>query len=97
MDSSPINQISRYAPFTTSAIMLGLVLRAWMQTKGPLPIDEGFEAHMFQILAVLQIPMVLLFIVSAKDRSFKKVGPIVGFQVLFCAAVLLVLHLSSLG
>jgi hypothetical protein len=83
MSTSSINRLSRYAPLAMSTSMLIMVFSAYIRFGARVSLDEGTEAHIFQILAVLQILLIILFIASAKDRSLKQIGPIVGLQVLF--------------
>ena len=58
--------------------------------------DEGAAAHIFQVLAVLQIGFITAFIASSKDKSLKRLAPTVGLQVLFLATAILIARLQHL-
>jgi hypothetical protein len=68
MDRHLVNRMSAIAPLLMSAVALSLVMIAvttgWQRD---LP-DEGLAAHLFQLLLLAQIPVIIVFVMTA-DKS----------------------------
>ncbi len=80
---SVINAWSGWVPVAMSAAAVSLLVFA-LQTgwgKG-LHGDEGAAAHLWQLLIGLQVPLILVFLATAKWRSPMGVLGLLGLQVL---------------
>ena len=62
--ASPLKQPSAWVPVTMSLAGLALVLLHFARYGIVHEADEGTSAHLFQILMVLQVPIVLYFAVK---------------------------------
>jgi hypothetical protein len=85
-----VNSITGRAPIIMSLAALALVLfvvaTGWERAR----TDEGAAAHLFQILIVLEVPVVALFLWSADWTRREKILRALGMQ-----AVALILALGS--
>ena len=85
----------KFAPIVMSLIALALVFEGAIEFGSNPPKDEGWQAHLFQILMVVQLPMILTFTVMGW-RSLKQNLPVLGTQVLFWLLALGALRVSGL-
>jgi len=85
----------KFAPIVMSLIALALVVEGVIEFGHNPPKDEGWQAHLFQILMVVQLPMILTFIVISW-QSLKQNLPVLGTQVLFWLLALGALRVSGL-
>jgi hypothetical protein len=82
MDCRRLNDFSRVAPFVMSLLCLLLVLdgiRIFGLHSGG-GADEGTDAHIFQILMVLQVPIIAIFAGTTSWRPAKQPALIVILQ-----------------
>ena len=86
MSRQKINRISAIAPVVMSVLAFAIVLLAVSTGWGMVPGDEGAAAHIFQILIVLQMPLILAFLATADWRKWRWVT---GRMVLRAAAIVL--------
>jgi hypothetical protein len=86
MSRQKINRISAIAPVVMSVLAFAIVLLAVSTGWGMVPGDEGAAAHIFQILIVLQMPLILAFLATADWRKWRWVT---GRMVLQAAAIVL--------
>lgn len=99
MNSVLLNRITRYSPFLLSTVMLIAVIWNWVgnysfSVNDLGRVDEGTLAHLFQIFSLLQVPIIVTFIMTSPEKSFKKMAPVVSLQMTFFAFVLFILYLS---
>ena len=80
MDPRTVKRVSAYAPFIMSLAALAIVIEGHLEFGNHPPADEGWQAHLFQLLMVLAVPIILLFI-AISWRSFKQALPILAAQV----------------
>jgi hypothetical protein len=74
-----LRRTSRYAPLAMSLIALAVVLEGAIEFGTQPPKDEGWQAHIWQLLMVLQLPIVLLFIATSW-RSLRRILPMLALQ-----------------
>jgi hypothetical protein len=58
-------------------------------------VDEGWQAHLFQLLMVLQVPIVLLFAATANWKQPNRVLLVLGLQAAASGAALGALYLAG--
>jgi hypothetical protein len=85
----------KFAPIVMSLIALALVIEGVLEFGHNPPKDEGWQAHLFQILMVVQLPIILTFIAMGW-RSLKQNWPVLGTQVLCWLLALGALRVSGL-
>jgi len=86
MSRQKINHISALLPVIMSLLAFAIVLLAVATGWGMVPGDEGAAAHIFQILIVLQMPLILAFLATADWRRWHWVT---GRMLLQAAAIVL--------
>src|ERR1039457_95241 len=79
-NSLAVKRLTGFAPICMSVLALALVAEGVLQYGNHPPADEGWQAHLFQLLMVLAVPIILLFI-AISWRSFKQALPILAAQV----------------
>jgi hypothetical protein len=84
MDSQTVKRVTGIAPIVMSLLALAVVIEGMVEFGKHPPTDEGWQAHIFQVLMVAQVPVILLFIVTSW-QSLKKSLPVLGAQVFFWA------------
>ncbi len=82
MDRQKINRISGIIPVVMSLVALLVVLIVVFTGWERNLTDEGTAAHIFQLLIVLQAPIILLFLATADWKHFMQVARPLAFQVL---------------
>ena len=85
-----------YAPIAMSLVALSIVICGIAKYGAHPPRDEGWEAHVFQILMVAQLPIILLYIAAAGSKSFVRILPVLGLQALAWLAACGALYLAGL-
>jgi hypothetical protein len=75
-----INRISAIAPTVMSLAAFLLVMVAVTTGWGHDAKDEGAAAHIFQLLIALQIPLILVFLVTADWSRFALVAAVLSTQ-----------------
>ena len=81
MTRQTLNRIGAIAPVIMSLMALSMVAfqaETGLFRGGP---DEGAPAHIFQLLVVLQIPFILIFLVTANWQRIGQIVPPVVLQV----------------
>ena len=79
--SHKIRNFSRVAPVIMSLLALALIMEGLAQFGlHHRAVDEGWQAHLFQLLMVLQVPMMLLFAATANWKQPRQVLLILGLQ-----------------
>jgi hypothetical protein len=80
--NSKINRVCGIAPMVMSLVAFLLVLVAVSAGWEKGQTDEGSAAHIFQILIAGQVPLILIFLLSADWNKYARVLRTVAFQVL---------------
>jgi len=80
MDPRTVKRISAYAPMVLSLAALAIVIEGHIEFGSLPPADEGWQAHLFQLLMVLAAPIILLYI-AISWRSLKQALPVLAVQV----------------
>ncbi len=93
-DAPSIKRVTGFAPVVMSLIALAVLVEGVFQFGHNPPADEGWQAHIFQIMMVAQIPIILLFIVNSW-RSLKQNLPVLVAQVFFFLLALGALRVSG--
>ena len=62
-----LNRVSIVAPLVCSALAFAIVVGSLL-AGAPPQRDEGAAAHLFQLLIVVQLPLIVLFVVT-RDRQ----------------------------
>ena len=81
MDSRTVKRVTAFAPMVLSLAALAIVIEGHLEFGSHPPADEGWQAHLFQLLMVLAVPIILLY-VSISWRTLKQAWPILAAQVL---------------
>jgi hypothetical protein len=76
-----VKRICGIAPIVMSLIALALVVEGVLEFGNHPPSDERWQAHIFQILMVAELPIICAYVV-VNWRSFKRSLPTLGVQVL---------------
>ena len=69
MTRSTVNRITLVLPLVLSALAFALVMTNILLGVPPQP-DENTSAHIWQLLMAAQLPLVVLFLVTAEWRSW---------------------------
>ncbi len=86
MDVPSIKNPAAFVPVAMSLAALSIVL-GHVATYGVIhEADEGTAAHLFQILMVLQVPLVAFFAFKWLPRAPRQALPLLGLQALAAAA-----------
>jgi hypothetical protein len=81
MDAGRVKRVCGIAPIVMSLIALALVIEGVIEFGNRPPADEGWQAHIFQILMAAELPVIIAF-VAMSWRSLKRSLPTLGAQVL---------------
>jgi hypothetical protein len=84
-----------FAPIAMSLICLALVFEGAIEFRSHPQADEGWQAHIFQILMVTQLPIIFAFLVMG-SHSLKQKLPTLGLQFLLWAVALGAVRFFSL-
>ncbi len=79
MNRDRINALCAFAPVFLSLFCTSLVLVGAAKFCSPPRVDEGWEAHIFQLLMAAQLPIVGLFIMT-NARPFARIVPALVLQ-----------------
>ena len=94
--SQKIHNFSRVAPIIMSLLSLALVIEGVVQFGlHHREVDEGWQAHLFQLLMVLQVPIVLLFAATANWKQPNRALLVLGLQAAACGAALGALYMAG--
>ncbi len=76
-----INNFSRVAPLIMSLLALVLVIEGLLQFGlDHREVDEGWQAHLFQLLMLLQVPVVILFAATMNWKQPSRALLFLGLQ-----------------
>jgi hypothetical protein len=95
VDSNKLKRVCGIAPIAMSLIALALVIEGVIEFGNHPPADEGWQAHIFQILMVAELPIIVAF-VAQSWRSLKQNLPTLAAQGLLWAAALGAVRFFSL-
>lgn len=95
MDASRVKRFCEVAPIVMSLISLGLVIEGAIEFGNHPPADEGWQAHIFQILMVIQLPIIAAF-AAMNRRSLRRSLPTLGVQILLWVVALGAVRFFSL-
>jgi len=87
MNERTVKRICGITPIVMSLIALALVIEGVIEFGNHPPADEGWQAHIFQILIVAELPIIAAFVVVSW-HSLKRSLPTLGAQVLLWAVAL---------
>lgn len=79
-----LNMLKHPSAFLPVAMSFGALVTVlvFLALHGPAPQpDEGAAAHLWQLLMVLQIPIVMFFVIKWVQRFPRQALPILGLQV----------------
>lgn len=94
--SQKIHNFSRVAPVIMSLLALALIMEGLAQFGfHHREVDEGWQAHLFQLLMVLQVPIVLLFAATANWKQPSRALLILGLQAAAWSASLGALYIAG--
>ena len=94
--SRKIHNFSRVAPVIMSLLALTLVVEGAVQfSLHHREPDEGWQAHLFQLLMVLQVPIMVLFAATANWKQPSRNLLVLGLQAAACGAALGSLYLAG--
>lgn len=88
MNPSPLRQVSGWAPVAMSLAALGLVLGHVAVYGIVKETDEGTAAHVYQLLMLLQVPLIGYFALKWLPKAPGKTLVMLGLQGLAGAAAL---------
>jgi hypothetical protein len=81
MDARIVKRVCGIAPIVMSLIALALVIEGAIEFGNHPPADEGWQAHIFQILMIAELPVIFAFMLMNR-YSLKRILPTLGAQVL---------------
>ncbi len=88
-DQTNAQRMGRLLPILMSMICLGLVIEGFLEFRGVAQKDEAWQAHIFQLLMTLQLPIILMYGIISR-RRFRQSLPVIFLQTgLWLAAVIL--------
>ena len=79
MVDQPIKRVSGYAPIVMSLLCFGVIAEANLEFGSSRPSDEEWQAHIFQILMALELPIILIFVIT-DWRSIPGILPVLAAQ-----------------
>ena len=77
-----LNSLSGLIPIFISLFCIALVLVGTAKYCAPPRVDEGTEAHIFQLLMIAQLPIALFFVFTRAGKSFVQILPVLALQIL---------------
>jgi hypothetical protein len=96
MDHSGIYRVSRTAPLIMSLLALAICVVGWSGIVRDPPGDEGALAHVYQLVMVGQLPLMLIFLVTAARRGLRQNLPVLGLQIALWISALAALPVLGL-
>jgi hypothetical protein len=75
------HRLSGLAPVFISLLCVVMVLTATAKFCVPPRVDEGAEAHIFQLLMAAQVPIALAFVFTRSSRPFGQLLPVLALQI----------------
>ncbi len=95
MDTSRARAFCKVAPMVMSLIALAIVIEGVIEFGSHPPADEGWQAHLFQILMVTELPIMLAFLVMSW-HSLKRNLPTLATQLALWAVAIGAVRFFSL-
>jgi len=95
MNPQTVKRVTAIAPIIMSLAALALVIEGHFEFGSHPPADEGWQAHLFQLLMVLAVPIILLYL-AISWRTLKEAWPILAAQVLLWLLALCALRFFAL-
>jgi len=86
-NSLAVKRLTGFAPICMSVLALALVAEGAIQYGNHPPADEGWQAHLFQLLMAVQVPIIFIFVVVCW-RSLRQNLPVLAAQVVLWLAAL---------
>lgn len=80
MNLSLLRRPSGFLPIVMSLAALSLVLVHYARAGIVHEVDEGTEAHLFQLLMAAQVPVIAFFAVSSLSRAPRQGIPVLVLQ-----------------
>ncbi|MGA2276330.1 MAG: hypothetical protein ABSG00_01900 [Terracidiphilus sp.] len=90
-----MKRICGIAPIVMSLMALALVIEGAIEFGNHRPADEGWQAHIFQILMLAEIPVIVAF-VALSWRSLRRNLATFGAQLLLWAVAVGAVRFFSL-
>jgi hypothetical protein len=88
-DQTTAQRMGRLLPILMSMLCLGLVIEGFLEFRLVPQKDGGWQAHIFQLLMTLQLPIILMYGIISR-RQFRQSLPVIFLQTgLWLAAVIL--------
>jgi hypothetical protein len=84
---NPARSLFGLLPEGMSLMALALVAEAAIEFGDVRQPDEGWQAHLFQLLMVAQLPLIGLFALRYR-KSLGEAAPVLGLQLLLLGAAL---------
>jgi hypothetical protein len=78
--------VVRLAPLVLSLLALAVVIEGVLQFGNHPPADEGWQAHLFQIFVVLEVPALIAFIATTWQSWKQNVSIFATHAVVWIAA-----------
>jgi hypothetical protein len=78
MVNREIGRVAGYAAIILSLVALAVLIEGILEfdlPPSPRPGDEGWQAHIWQLAMVLQLPLILLFVATGR-HSLGRILPI---------------------
>ena len=88
-----ISRTASLAALSCSALAFGIAI-ANLVLRAPPPLDEDASAHMWQLLIGIQLPLILLFLLTADWRQ-RATRLLLSGQLLAIAAACLPVYLAG--
>lgn len=83
-------RVLRHAPIVMSLLAISLVVESGLAHGDRQPIDEGWQAHLFQLLMVAEIPLIACHAVISR-RDLKRMLAVLLLQLLVWGGALALL------
>lgn len=94
MTSRQVNRAFAAVPLLCSAAAFALVIANILAHAPPQP-DENASAHVFQLLILIQLPLIGLFAAGADWSHWRRPAVLLGLQVAAIAVALLSVWLAG--
>lgn len=81
MHRATIRRVSAVTPVIMSLAACAIVLVVVATGRQPHDADEGTAAHLFQLLVVLQLPVIVTFVAIARRRGVSAIAKPLACQI----------------
>jgi hypothetical protein len=79
-------RLSGRLPILMSLLALAICIMAWAGILADPPGDEGWQAHVYQLLMVGELPVIAFYLLLAVGVGLRRSLPTLGLQVLLWLA-----------